>query len=61
MSKSPWVLIFFNFLSFFNFNFSTKLKLFFNSLIGKIGFVIKVGSKISFSHGGAHFQAQSAM
>ena len=30
---------------------------FFNSLIGKFGFVIKVGSEISFSHGGAHFQA----
>ena len=55
---------------FFNFkkkNFSAfycnlifpKLRLFFNSLIGKIGFVIKVGSKVRFSHVGAHFQAKS--
>ena len=39
----------------FNFNFPTKLRLFFNSLNGKIGLVIKVGLKVSCSHGGAHF------
>ena len=39
----------------FNFNFSTKRRLFFNSLNEKIGLVLKVGLKVSFSHGGAHF------
>ena len=36
-----------------------KLRLFFNILIGKIDFVIKVGQIIGFSHVGAHFQAKS--
>ena len=35
----------------FFFNFSTKLRLFFSSLNRKIGLVIKVGLKVSFSHG----------
>ena len=48
---------FFNFLIFLILIFPQKLRLFFNSLIGKVGFVIKVGQIISFSHGGAHFQA----
>ena len=38
-----------------------KPRLFFNSLIGKFDFVIKVGQIISFSHVGAHFQAKSTM
>ena len=45
----------FCFVLFLNFNFSTKLRLFFNSLNGKIGLVIKVGLNVSFSPGGAHF------
>ena len=36
-----------------------KLRLFFNSLIGKIEFVIKVGQIISFSHVGAHFKLRA--
>ena len=40
-------------------NFSRKLKLFFNSLIGKFGNVIKVWLGIGFCHGGVHFLAQS--
>ena len=47
------------FLLVFNFNFSIKLRLFFYSLNGKIGLVIKVGLKVSFSHGGAYFLTRS--
>ena len=47
------------FLSFLSFNFSIKLRLFFNSVNGKIGLVIKVGLQVSFSHRGAHFVTQS--
>ena len=39
-------------------NFFCKLRLFFNSLIGKIGNVIKVWLGIGFFHGGAHFLTQ---
>ena len=47
---------------FFNFrknNFSRKLRLFFNSLIGKIINVIKMWLGIGFFHGSAHFLTQS--
>ena len=47
MSKSPYVLIF------------PKLRLFFNSLNGKIRLVIKVGLEVCFSHGGAHFKIRA--
>ena len=36
-------------------NFSGKLRLFFNSLIGKIINVIKVWLEVGFFHGGARF------
>ena len=39
--------------------FSPKLRLFFNSLIGKIINVIKVWLGIGFFHGGGHFLTQS--
>ena len=52
----------FNFFSVFYQNLIfPKLGLFFNSLIGNFGFVIKVGQIISFSHVGAHFQAKRTM
>ena len=38
-----------------------KLRLFFNSLIGKFDFVIIVGQIVSFSHVSVHFQAKSTM
>ena len=40
-------------------NFSCKLKLFFNSLIGKFGNVIRVWLGIGFFHGGAPFLTES--
>ena len=40
-------------------NFSRKLRLFFNNLIGKIMDVIKVWSGIRSFHGGARFYTQS--
>ena len=46
-------------LSFGKNKFSHKLRLFLNSLIGKIEIVIKVWLGISFGHGGAHFLTQS--
>ena len=47
------------FLSFGKNKFFHKLKLIFNSLIGKIEIVIKVWLGISFGHGGAHFLTRS--